>query len=217
MLRLPPAPPAPERTSDEGLAAGLRYAWGHSVVRPSLLLCGATTITSAAPIVLGPFVADGIFHRGSTGLGILLATFGVGATLGVADLARRTNSDGLGRVAGLGALLYGVAVIGYGLSPTFWLTVLFSFGAGFFVFRQNASNNTLIQSVIEERYRGRVMSFYTMMAVGMLPIGSVAAGWSAERWGPRPVLCAAGILAIVSGGWFLRYTRRMEFRKWVAG
>jgi MFS family permease len=213
MLKLPKAAPRERHTGEEGLAAGVRYAWTHSAIRNPLLLCGIITLTNAPPLVLGPFIADGLFHRGATGLGILLAAFGLGATLGVARLASMTSSGGLLKVAGQGALFYGLALLSYSLAPQFWMVVAASFIAGYAFFRQNASNNALIQAIVDEKYRGRVMSFYTMMAVGMLPVGSFFTGWAAERFGPRPVLAVAALIATAAGSAFLYYTRSMDAKE----
>lgn len=209
MLKLPPAVPR-ERHSEEGLAAGVRYAWRRPAIRNPLALCGIITLTNAPPLVLAPFIADGLFHQGATGLGILMAAFGLGATLGVAQLARQKTSEGMQGVAGKGALFYGLALLAYSLAPQFWLVVACSFVAGFAFFRQNAANNALIQAVVDETYRGRVMSFYTMMAVGMLPVGSFLAGWAAEHFGPRPVLATSALIACAAGAAFLQYTRSMD-------
>ncbi len=208
-LQLPP-PSTHTRNSKEGLADGVRYAWSTTAIRYPLLLCGIVTLTNAPPLVLGPFVADGLFHRGSTGLGILLASFGLGATLGVARLASRKSSLGLQKVAGQGALFYGLALLAYSLAPEFWMVASASFIAGYAFFRQNASNNALIQTIVEEKYRGRVMSFYTMMAVGMLPVGSFFSGWAAHHFGARPVLTFASVIACAAGSIFLYYTRSMD-------
>ena len=209
MLKLPAAAPR-QRHSSEGLAAGVRYAWTRPAIRNPLLLCGVITLTNAPPLVLGPFIADGLFHQGAAGLGILLAGFGLGATLGVARMASMTSSDGLQKVAGHGALLYGVALFAFSMAPQFWIAVAASFISGYAFFRQNASNNALIQAIVDEKFRGRVMSFYTMMAVGMLPVGGFLAGWAAERFGPRPVLSAAALIATTAGAAFLYYTRSMD-------
>lgn len=213
MLKLPKAAPRERHGSEEGLAAGVRYAWTHPAIRNPLLLCGVVTLTNAPPLVLGPFIADGLFHQGATGLGILLAAFGLGATLGVARLASMTSSEGLLKVAGQGALFYGLALLTYSLAPRFWMVVAASFVAGYAFFRQNASNNALIQAIVEEKYRGRVMSFYTMMAVGMLPVGSFITGSAAERFGPRPVLAVAALIATAAGSAFLYYTRSMDAKE----
>ncbi|MBI2689826.1 MAG: MFS transporter [Acidobacteria bacterium] len=215
MLRLPPAAPR-ETHSEGGLAAGFRYAWSRPAVRYPLVLCGIVTLTNAPPLVLGPFIADGLFHQGATGFGVLMAAFGLGATVGVARLASMKSNLGLRKVAGQGALFYGLALLAYSFAPYFWLVVASSFVAGYAFFRQNASNNALIQSVIDERYRGRVMSFYTMMAVGMLPVGSFLAGWAAEKLGPRPVLASAAGVALSAGAAFLYYTRSMDANECIA-
>lgn len=209
-LKLPAPAQRPPRGPESGLAAGFRYAWRNPLVRNPLLLCGVITLANAPPIVLGPFIADGLFHRGATGLGILLASFGLGAILGVVRLARMKTGEGLLNVAGKGALSYGVALACYAVAPQFWMVAAASFAAGYAFFRQNAANNALIQTIIDERYRGRVMSFYTMMAVGMLPIGSFFAGWAAEHTGPRPVLLAAACIAAAAGAAFLYHTRSLD-------
>jgi MFS family permease len=214
-LKLPPVEVRTQQ-SNEGLGAGVRYAWERPGIRYPLLLCGVITLTNAPPLVLGPFIADGLFHQGATGLGILLASFGLGATLGVARLASMKSSSGLQKVAGQGALYYGIALGFYAISPQFWMVVGASFVAGYAFFRQNASNNALVQAVIEEKYRGRVMSFYTMMAVGMLPVGSFLAGWAAEHVGPRPVLLTSALIAICAGAAFLYYTRSMDAQECTA-
>ena len=208
-LQLPPATPR-QRHSAEGLAAGVRYAWTRPSIRNPLLLCGIVTLTNAPLLVLGPFIADGIFHKGAAGLGILLAAFGFGATIGVARLATQKTAEGLHEVAGRGAVLYGLALLAYSLSPLYAGSVTASFLAGYAFFRQNAANNALIQAVVDERFRGRVMSFYTMMAVGMLPVGSLITGWTAQRFGPRPVLTVSSLLAAAAGAAFLHYTRSMD-------
>ncbi|HEU0120637.1 MAG TPA: MFS transporter [Bryobacteraceae bacterium] len=211
MLRMPEATErTPHKSVGEGLGEGIRYAWKHRAVRHPLLLCGIVTLTNAPPLVLGPFVADGLFHRGAEGLGLLMASFGLGATVGVARLAISQTEERLELVAGRGALLYGAALAVYAAAPWFGLVAGASFVAGYAFFRQNASNNALIQSTIDERYRGRVMSFYTMMAVGMLPVGSFLTGLAAQITGPRPVLGTAAAIAITAGAAFLYYTRTMD-------
>jgi MFS family permease len=208
-LQLPPAAPR-RRHSAEGLSAGVRYAWSRPSIRYPLLLCGIVTLTNAPLLVLGPFIADGLFHKGAAGLGLLLAAFGFGATIGVARLATMKSNEGLHQVAGRGALFYGLALLVYSLSPFYAGAVSASFIAGYAFFRQNAANNALVQAVVDEKFRGRVMSFYTMMAVGMLPVGSVLSGWFAQRLGPRPVLFASSLCAAAAGAAFLYYTRSMD-------
>lgn len=213
LLKMPAAAPREKHEGEEGMAAGARYAWANTAIRNPLALCGIMTLTNAPPLVLAPFIADGLFHQGSTGLGILLAAFGLGATLGVARLASMTSSDGMLKVAGRGALLYGLALLAYALAPDFWMVAAASFVAGYAYFRQNAANNALVQSIVAERFRGRVMSFYTMMAVGMLPIGSFFTGWAADRSSPRPVLAFAAVIATAAGAAFIYYTRSMDAKE----
>lgn len=209
-LRMPVA-------ADEGgvkdrgnLREGFHYIRQHAGILGSLLLCGAMTMASAAPLVLGPFIAEGIFHRGSQGLGILMACFGAGATLGVVNLAVRKHSEGLPRVAAVGALGFGASLVGYALAPEFWMACAAAAAAGYAFFRQNAANNALIQTTVEEKLRGRVMSIYTVMAVGVVPLGGLAAGWASEWTGPRPVLAVSGLFALAAGAAFYRQLHKLH-------
>jgi len=209
LLRMRMPRTEPSKHAGSGILAGVRYAWSRPAIRNSLLLCGMMTLTNAPPLVLGPFVADGLFQRGSTGLGYMMAAFGAGATLGVVRIATQSSSDGMRGVAGRAAVLYALSLAAFAVAPTFWFAVAASAGAGYSFFRQNAANNALIQSVLDEPYRGRVMSLYTMMAVGVLPIGGLLSGSGAATYGPRAVLGGAAILAGAAAAAFLHYTRSM--------
>jgi MFS family permease len=148
-----------------------------------------------------PIFASQILHGGPHTLGFLMAATGVGALLGAVFLAGRRSVLGLGRIIPLTAGLFGAGLIGFSLSRTMWLSVplLLVTGLGFMV--QMASSNTLIQTLVDEDKRGRVMSFYTMAFMGMTPFGSLLAGSLAERIGaPHTLLlgglgCVAGALA----------------------
>lgn len=203
MLRLPRI----ERTSTgsplDHLRDVLRYSWGHHEIRAVLALCGAVTISIAPMIVLGPFFADQIFNVGSTGLGFLMAAFGVGAVLGTLTLAHGgVATASLPKVAMHNAFGLGLTLIGMALTPNFAAGMVIMLLSGFAVFRQNAAANTFIQQTVEEEFRGRVVSLYSMMAVGMMPIGSLAVGLLAHRAGARVTVAAGGAVALLAATQF---------------
>jgi len=192
------------------LKDGLRYAWREREVRALLILCGTLTISIAPVIVLGPVFADRIFGRGSMGLGFLMASLGLGAVIGVVSLAHRTNNEALPKVALVSTVLLGVAMLAFAAAPAFALLLPCTMLVGFSIFRQNASTNTLIQTVIKEEYRGRVMSLYSMMAVGMLPLGSLTAGALAGLIGPRFTVALGGCVCFFAGLNFHRALQRQS-------
>ena len=210
LMRFPPVVRASPGAAWERLMGGMRYAWQHRQVRALLILCGTLTMAIAPVLVLGPVFADRIFSRGSVGLGFLMASLGLGAVIGVLSLAHRTEGKDLPKVALVSTVLLGSAMIAFAFAPAFGMLLAFTMVVGFSIFRQNASTNTLIQTVIDEEYRGRVMSLYSMMAVGMLPVGSLAAGALAGVIGPRFTVALGGVLCFAAGLMFHRATRAIE-------
>jgi MFS family permease len=160
-------------------------------------MCSVVTITSAPLLVLAPVFAEGIFGRGSVGLGLMTASLGCGAIGGAIGLARRGSVTGLADVVRRCAMLLGCSLAAVAAAPSFLIAALSTAVVGFAVFRQNASANTLIQTRIAEEYRGRVMALYSMVNIGLLPIGSILAGWLAEIAGPRWTVAAGGAGCLV--------------------
>jgi MFS family permease len=184
------------------LTSGIRYAWSTRQVRDTLLMCGAVTICASPMLVLAPVFADAIFHRGSAGLGFLTAALGAGAVIGTLGLARRPDTSRLAAIISASAFTMGIGLIGLAASINFAMALGVSMLVGYSVFRQNASSNTLIQTEILEEYRGRVMSLYSMMAIGLLPIGSLLGGWAAEQIGARWTVFASGMGCLAVAFWY---------------
>jgi predicted MFS family arabinose efflux permease len=168
----------------------------------ALLLNNAVVNVTRAPAVsLAPFFADAIFGMGSRGLGVLTGAAGLGAVTGTLGLARRTRTEGLAEVVLYSALTTGACLVLFAWSPWFAFSLLVYAVFGFSQMRQNASANTLIQSLIPDEYRGRIMSLYSMTVTGVLPLGHLAGGAVAEVLGPRwtvflgGVICLGGTLA----------------------
>jgi MFS family permease len=191
------AQPAPESPWSH-LLDGMRYAWRRLPVRSILTVLAATTVAGMPAVVLMPFFADEIFHRGSEGLGFLMGAMGAGAVVGTLVLAQRAEISGLHKVIVYSALSTGAAFILFAASPWFYLSLAIMPFIGFGVMRQNAAANTSIQMLIPDEYRGRIMSLYAMTVVGLGPFGSLAAGAVANAVGPRWTVFAGGVLAILA-------------------
>jgi MFS family permease len=184
------------------LVQGVKYVHGHRAVRTLLGMMAAVTIAGMPAVVLMPFFADDIFHRGSRGLGILLGAMGVGAVAGTLVLAWRASVSGLPKVIFWSALLLGAGFCLFALSNVFYLSLAIMPVIGYSVMREMASANTLIQTLIPDEFRGRTMALYSMTVVGLGPIGSLAAGEMAHAYGARMTVLAGGLLAMAAAGVF---------------
>ena len=153
-------------------------------------------------IVLMPIFADRILHGGAATLGSLMGATGIGALAGALLLATRSNLQGYGRGIAAAAALFGTSVMAFSFSRTYWLSMGILVMAGFSMMVQMAATNTLIQSMVPDRLRGRVMSIYSMMFMGMAPFGSLLAGWAAARIGPPATVAAGGALCAAAAGVF---------------
>ncbi len=204
--------PRVERTHVESpwehLVDGFRYAWGHYAVRRVLALMAASTLAGMPVLVLTPFFADDIFHKGSKGLGFLMGAMGIGAVVGTLILARRTRISGLPGVMAYSGFFVGCAYLAFALSPSYAVSLAVMPAMGLFVMRQMASANTTIQTLIPDCYRGRIMALYSMTVVGLGPFGSLAAGALASRFGARATVVAGSILAMSAAGAFAWAQRR---------
>jgi MFS family permease len=207
-MRIPKAAPKTHAPMWQHLVDGFRYAGHHSAVRRVLALMGVATLSGMPGLVLMPFFADDIFHRGSRGLGFLMGTMGIGAVIGTLTLARRTEVSGLGKLMVFSGLTTGACYLAFAFSPAFFFSLAVTPVIGYSVMRQMASANTTIQTLIPDEYRGRIMALYSMTVVGLGPFGSLAAGALAGRFGARVTMAAGGVLALASSLVFAWHLRR---------
>jgi MFS family permease len=184
------------------LVQGFRYIRGHRAVRTLLGMMAAVTIAGMPAVVLMPFFADGIFHHGSRGLGILLGAMGIGAVAGTLVLAWRAQVSALPKIIFWSATILGVSFSAFAISDAFYLSLAIMPLIGYSAMREMASGNTLIQVLIPDEFRGRTMAFYSMTVVGLGPFGSLAAGALAHAWGARLTVLAGGLLALAAAGVF---------------
>lgn len=186
----------------EELQTGLRYVAHSRPIRTALVLLALVSIMGMPYTVLMPAIATRVLHGGPHTLGFLMTATGVGALAGALYLAARPSVLGLTRVIVIATLTFGAGLVAFSLSTRLWLslTILPLVGAGFMI--QMASTNTIIQTVVEEQLRGRVMAFYTMAFLGTAPIGSLLAGVIADRIGAAHTVTLGGVACMVGGIWF---------------
>jgi MFS family permease len=185
----------------DDLRDGYRYVSGFAPVRTVLLLLALVSSMGMPYTVLMPAMASTVFHGGPHTLGFLMTASGAGAVVGALYLASRRSVLGLGRVMVMATLAFGVALVVFGASRALWLALLvlpFA-GAGFMV--EMASTNTILQTITEERLRGRVMAFYTLAFLGTAPIGSLLAGVVADRIGAPATIVGGGFVCVAGGVW----------------
>jgi MFS family permease len=186
------------------LREGWRYAAGFAPIRAVLLLLAIVSLVGMPYTVLMPVFANDILHGGPNTLGLLMAASGVGALTGALLLAARKSVLGLGKFIPMTAAAFGAGLIAFSYSRVLWLSLLLMVvtGLGFMV--QMAASNTVLQTIVEEDKRGRVMSFYTMAFMGTAPFGSLLAGYVADRIGAPHTLLFSGLGCILAALWFAR-------------
>ena len=198
----------PRRSNSESpiddIIEGFRWVEHTGPIRSLLLLLGLVSLVGMPYTVLMPIFADRILHGGARGLGILMGFTGIGALLGALTLALRQGVRGLGKLVSICCAGFGISLIAFSFSRTFWLSSALLIPVGFFIMLQMACSNTLIQSMVPDALRGRVMAVYSMMFMGMAPFGALLGGALADRLG-APITVAIGGAASVAGGiWFAR-------------
>ena len=186
--------PRPARPASGVLADfrdGFRYVAGFPAIRAILLLLAVVSLTGFPYVVLMPVFARDVLGGGPHTLGLLMAASGVGALVGALWLAARPSVLGLGRVVVIAGGVFGLALVGFGLSRWLWLSVPMVVAVGGGMMIQMAGSNTLVQTLVDEDKRGRVMSFYTLAFFGMAPFGSLLAGVLAS-WIGAPLTVVVG-------------------------
>ena len=202
MMRLPPrAVRPPRRRVTHELAEGISYAAKSLPIRSLLLLVAFISLVAMPYAVLLPVVARETLHGGPSTLGLLTGMSGLGALVGSLYLASRRSVRGLVRLSALAGGLFGVGLMVFAASHDAWLSLAALFAAGFGMIVQMAASNTVLQTLVDDDKRGRVMSLFMMAFLGMLPWGSLMVGALADRIGVHWTLmlegaaCLAGTLA----------------------
>ncbi len=184
------------------LDEGWRYVTASVPIRSILLLLGLVSLAGMPYTVLMPIFAVNVLHGGAHVLGFLMAATGLGALMGAANLALRKTVLGLGRRIVLADALFGASLIAFALSRTLWLSLILLTVTGFGMMQQMAASNTILQTIVADEKRGRVMAFYSMAFMGMTPFGSLLAGSLASRIGAPGTLVLGGGLCLAGSLWF---------------
>lgn len=184
------------------IVEGFRFVRHTAPVRALLSLVGLVSLVAMPYTVLMPIFADQILHGGARGLGLLMGATGVGALAGALALAARSGLRGLGRLVALSSAGFGSSLILFASSRWFWLSLVLLVPAGFAMMLQMASTNTLIQAMVPDRLRGRVMAAYSMMFMGMAPIGALLAGAVANTLGAPLTVAIGGVVCLMGSAVF---------------
>jgi len=193
---------APMASPLEHMMDGFRFVNRTAPIRALMLLLGLVSLVGMPYVVLMPIFADQILHGGARGLGILMGATGVGALLGALTLAFREGVKGLGRWVAWCCAGFGASLMVFAISHTFWLSVILLLPVGYCMMLQMACSNTLIQVMVPDALRGRVMAVYSMMFMGMAPIGALFGGALAERLGAPVTVAIGGAASIAGAYWF---------------
>lgn len=200
LMHITPREPSAQRGSGlESVLEGFRYVKRTTPILALLLLLGVVSLTGMPYAVLMPIFADKILHSGARGLGMLMGSTGIGALMATLILAAKREAHGLGRWIIYASMGFGASLILFSFSRSLFLSIALLLPAGFCMLIQMASSNTLIQTIVPDALRGRVMSVYSMMFMGMAPFGALMAGVAAHHIGsPRTVALGGGICIVGS-------------------
>jgi MFS family permease len=192
-------PPRAESHPLADLADGWRYATGFPPIRRMLLMLSLVSITIGPYTSLMPAIAVKTFNEGAALVGLFIGAVGLGAMVSAMSLARRRSVRGLAKWIAIAAITAGAGASGFCFSRSVPLSAAFMAMAGFGMFMTGAACNTIIQSIVDDDKRGRVMSYFTMFFIGALPIGHLAAGLLAERIGAPLTFLAGGLTCTAAG------------------
>jgi MFS family permease len=179
------------------IAEGFSFVAKTKPIRALLLLLGLVSLMGMPYAVLMPIFADTILGGGASGLGLLMGASGLGALIAALSLATRSRVFGLGRWVAFASTAFGVSLILFSFSRTFWLSALLLVPVGFSMMIQMSSSNTLVQAMVPDALRGRVMSVYLMMFMGMAPFGALLAGTLAGYIGAPYTVMLGGSVCII--------------------
>jgi MFS family permease len=199
----------------EDMVEGFRWVWQTRIIRTLLILLALVSLVGMPYTVLMPIFADKILHGGARGLGILMGATGVGALFGALTLAAKTGVKGLGRWVTITCAMFGISLVLFSFSKLFWLSVVLLFPAGYSMMLQMACSNTLIQTMVPNDLRGRVMALYSMAFMGLAPFGALFGGALAHRVGAPITVAVGGVACVMGAIWFWRMlpTMRIEARR----
>ncbi len=198
------APPRTQPGLRYALGEGWRYVAHFAPIRSLLLLLALVSLVAMPYTILMPVFATDVLHGGAHTLGFLMASSGVGALAGAITLTLRKTVLGLGRRIVVATAMSGAALVVFGLSRHLWLSLAVLPLVGYGIMQQMAASNTILQTIVEDDKRGRVMAFYSMAIMGMTPFGSLLGGSLAAVIGAPRTIALGGVICVAGSLWFRR-------------
>ena len=181
---------------------GSTYAFGSPAIRAIILLLALVSLVGVPYAVLMPIFAGDVLHGGPHTLGLLMTAAGGGALLGAVWLASRRSILAVSDMIATAAAVFGGGLMAFAFSRVLWLSLVCMIFTGFGIMVQAASSNTVIQTIVPDDKRGRVMGFFLMAYLGTAPFGSLLAGSLSARFGAGPTLFGGGVCCLIAAGWF---------------
>lgn len=198
------------KSTVENIIEGFRFARHSNAVRALLLLVGLVSLVGMPYSVLMPIFAAQILHGGARALGILMGATGVGALIGALALASKRGMRGLSKWVAVTSSTFGAALIAFSFSRSFYLSIIFLVPVGLSMMVQMAATNTLLQAMVPDQLRGRVIALYSMMFMGMAPFGSFFAGAVAQKIGAPWTLAIGGFACLCGSGLFASHLPKIR-------
>jgi len=199
MMRLAPsAAPASQGRMGAELLEGFRFAWQAETIRTLLFMLGISSLLGSPYVVLLPVFARDVLGGGPRTLGWLMGAVGLGALVGALSVAAKTGVRGLGRTVRYASAGFGVSLLAFSMSRRLEISILLLVPTGFSLMTQMACSNTLIQTTVPDRIRGRVMALYSMMIMGMAPFGALLAGFLAQHLGAPATVALGGAACLAA-------------------
>jgi predicted MFS family arabinose efflux permease len=192
------------------LIEGLRYVRNRPRVSSLLLLSAVNSLFGAPYFTLVPVYARDIFHLGETGLALLSGTAGGGAFFGALLVAYLGDFRKKGWFVLGGAIIFGICIMGFAVSSRLMPSLMFLFGLGFALVLSIATTNTLLQKLVTDQMRGRVMSMFLLSFLGTMPIGNILAGTASTHFGPQHTLAVCGFIVTLAATGVLIFNRRLR-------
>ena len=192
------------------LAEGWTYIVESPAIRSILVVLALASLVGMPFTVLLPIMAGNVLHGGPHTLGFLMGASGIGAFTSALSLALRRSVLGLGRMIAISCGMMGAGLVLFAISRVLWVSLALMMLVGFGMMQQMAGSNTIVQTIVADSKRGRVMSYYTLAILGMAPFGSLLAGTLAERFGAPATLAGGGVLCVLASLWFARQLPAMR-------
>src|SRR5829696_5608943 len=204
------APSEKRRAIWRDLIEGLSYVRKRPRVSSLLLLAAVNSLFGAPYFTMVPIYARDIFQLGETGLALMMGTAGGGAFMGALLVAYLGDFRRKGWFVLGGSIVFGLCITGFALSSHLVTSLLFLFGLGFALVLSVALTNTLLQKLVTDQMRGRVMSMFILSFMGTMPIGSILAGTASNRFGPQPTLAVGEFVVTVVAAGVLVFNKRLR-------